>query len=119
MLEALKRGDYEAGLELFAEDVVWHLPGRGPVAGDHEGKGAVLAAMRRFEKLSGGRMNIELHDVLGNEEHVAVLLRATGERGEKRYDALEVDVYHVRDGLIREFWSIAEDQVATDEFWSG
>lgn len=118
MLEALKRGDYEYGLARFAEDVVWHLPGRGPLGGDHEGRGAVLAAMRRFEKLSGGTLDIELHDVFGNDEHVVVLLYATGTRGDKRYDSLEADVYHVRDGLIREFWSLSEDQRLTDEFWS-
>jgi len=119
MLEALKRGDYDYGLAQFADDVVWHLPGRGPLAGDHEGRGAVLAAMRRFEKLSGGTLHIDLHDVLANDEHVLVLLRATGERGDRRYDLLETDVYHVRDGLIREFWSFSEDQRLTDEFWSG
>nr|NIO30484.1 hypothetical protein [Gemmatimonadota bacterium] len=45
-------------------------------------------------------------------------LRATGTRGGKRYDSLEIDVYHVRDGKVTEFWSFAEDQRVTDEFWS-
>jgi ketosteroid isomerase-like protein len=46
------------------------------------------------------------------------LLRATGSRGNKRYDSLEIDVYHISNGRVTEFWSFAEDQRLTDEFWS-
>jgi ketosteroid isomerase-like protein len=113
---AFTTGNYPS--KLFSEDAVWHLPGSGPLAGDHRGRDAVLAAMRRFEQLSGGTIRIEVHDILANDEHAVALLRATGSRGEKRYDALEMDVYHIRDGKVTEFWSFAEDQRLTDEFWS-
>ncbi len=74
--------------------------------------------MREFERLSGGTLRVDVHDILANDEHGAALLRAKGERGEKRYDSLELDVFHVRDGKITAFWSFAENQRATDEFWS-
>ncbi len=118
MHEALARGDYAAVTELLTEDAVWHLPGRGPLAGDHRGRQAVLAAMRRFEELSGGTIRVEVHDILGSDEHAVALLRATGSRPGKRYEALEIDVHHIRDGRITEFWSFSEDQRETDEFWS-
>ncbi len=119
MHEAFAKGDYIATLtELFSEDIVWHLPGRGPLAGDHLGRDAVFAAMREFERLSGRTIRTEVHDILASDEHAVALLRATARRGEKRYDALEMDVYHVRDGKVTEFWSFAEDQRVTDEFWS-
>lgn len=117
--QALARGDYVSTLtELFADDVVWHLPGRGPLAGDHVGREAVFAAMRRFEDLSNGTIRVEVHDVLASDAHAVALLRATATRDGKLYDSLEMDVYHVRDGKITEFWSFAEDQRLTDEFWS-
>jgi ketosteroid isomerase-like protein len=119
LYDALVDGNYVSTLrELFSEDVVWHLPGSGPLSGDRRGRDAVLAAMRQFEERSGGTIRIKVHDILANDEHALALLRATGTRGGKRYDSLEIDVYHVRDGKVTEFWSFAEDQRVTDEFWS-
>ncbi len=74
--------------------------------------------MRQFERLSGGTIQIELHDVLANDQHAVALLRATGTRGEKQYNSPEIDIYHISEGKVTEFWSFAEDQGATDEFWS-
>ena len=117
--EAFTKGNYvTTWTELLSEDVVWHLPGSGPLAGEHRGRDAVLAAMRRFEQLSGGTIRTEVHDILANDEHAVALLRATGTRGKKRYEALEVDIYHIRDDKVTEFWSFSEDQRLTDEFWS-
>ena len=106
-------GGPEAAAHLFHEDAVWHLPGRHPMSGDHAGRAAVLAAMRYFEGIQ-----LELHDVLASGEHAVALLRATGSRKGKRYDAREVDIFHLKDGQIVEFWSFSEDQRVTDEFWS-
>ncbi len=108
-------GDYSARLtKTLSEDVVWHLPGRHPASGDHEGREAVFAAMRYFD----GSVQLELHDVLASDDHAVALLRATGSRGEKQYSANEIDIIHVRDGKVTEFWSFSEDQRLTDEYWS-
>jgi ketosteroid isomerase-like protein len=119
MHQALARGDYVSTLaELFSEDIVWHLPGSGPLAGDHIGREAVLAAMRRFEEISEGTLRVEVHDIIASDDHTVALLRATATRKGRRYDSPEVDVYHVEDGKITEFWSFAEDQRVTDEFFN-
>ena len=78
------------------------------------GAEAVLAAMRSIN----GYVRLELHDVVGNDEHAVALLKARGDRESHRYESLEVDVFHVRDGKIAEFWSFAEDQRKTDAYWS-
>ncbi|MEE8385569.1 MAG: nuclear transport factor 2 family protein [Dehalococcoidia bacterium] len=115
MYEALMEGNHIPTLtEIFSEDVVWHLLGAAPLSGDHRGREAVFAAMRQFE----GSVQHELHDVLGNDEHAVALLRATGSRKDKQYNAMEIDVFHVREGKITEFWSFSEDQSMTDEYWS-
>jgi ketosteroid isomerase-like protein len=117
--KALAHGDYVPRVsELFSEHVVWHLPGGGPLSGEHEGRDAVLTAMQEFERLSEGTIRIDVHDILASDEHAVALLRATGSRGNKRYDSLEIDVYHISNGRVTEFWSFAEDQRLTDEFWS-
>ena len=106
-------GGPDAVAHLFHEDVVWHLPGRNPMSGDHVGRGAVLAAMRYFEGIQ-----LEVHDVLANDEHAVALLRARGSRAGKQYDALEIDIFHTKDGKVTEFWSFSQDQQMTDEYWA-
>ena len=93
---------------------MWHLPGAHPLAGEHCGAEAVLAAMRGFD----GSVELELHDVVGNDAHVVALLKARGERKGRTYNAMEADIFHVRDGLIAEFWSFSEDQNETDAYWA-
>jgi ketosteroid isomerase-like protein len=117
--DALVNGNYLAALtELFREDVVWYLPGTHPLSGEHRGRDAVFAAMRRFEQLSAGTIRIDVHDVLANDEHAVALLRATGTRSGTRHDSLEVDIYHITGGKVTELWSFAENQRLTDAFWS-
>lgn len=108
-------GDYRSNLtEFLSEDVVWHLPGRHPASGEHRGRDAVFAAMAYFD----GSVHLELHDVLASDDHAAALLLATGSREGKQYRALEMDVFHINDGRITEFWSFSEDQRLTDEYWA-
>ncbi len=115
MHEALRAGNHIPELtEIFSEDVVWHLPGAAPLSGDHRGREAVFAAMRQFE----GSVQLELHDVIGNDEHAVALLRATGRRKGKDYGAMEVDIFHISESKVTEFWSFSEDQRMTDEYWS-
>ena len=117
--EAFLSGDYPPTIrELLAEDAVWHLPGTHPLSGEHRGREDILAAFRRFEELSRGTIQIELHDALANDEHAVALLRATGTREGRQYASLEIDVFHIRDGKVTECWSLSQDQRITDEFWS-
>ena len=82
------------------------------------GARAVFAVLGRMAELSGGDFRVELHDVLANDEHAVALSRSIGNRQGKQLDVSNVDIYHIRDGKVTEFWSIAEDQRAEDEFWS-
>ena len=115
---AFATGDMATLRELFADDIVWHVSGASPLAGDYNGREAVFAFFSRSTELSGGTLRIELHDVVANDEHAVALARETASRQGKRLNAREAHVYHVRNGKVTEFWSFAEDQRAEDEFWS-
>src|SRR5439155_24282759 len=65
--------DVEAVMSLFAEDILWHGGPRGPLAGDHKGKAAVMDLFMKFGQLTEGSYTAELHDVLATEEHTVVL----------------------------------------------
>jgi uncharacterized protein len=115
---AFTAGDMEALAELFAEDVVWHTPGRNPLSGDYEGCDATFASFAREFELSGGTYAVELHDVLADDDHTVALLRGTAQRDGKTLDMNYVLVFHIGGGKITEAWELWTDQGVLDEFWS-
>lgn len=41
--EMYSGGSIDSVTELLAEDIVWHIPGSSPIAGDHRGVAQVIA----------------------------------------------------------------------------
>ena len=123
---ALVRKGYEAFAErdmatlrdIFSQEIVWRQSGTSPVSGEHRGRDAALAFLGRLVELSGATIQVELHDLLGNDEHMVALSRETGNRQGKELNVLTAQVYHVRDGKITEAWSVMQDQRHYDDFWS-
>jgi len=116
---AFGRGDFAALQEqYFAEDICWHFPGRGPVAGDHQGPAKVAEMFGRLAELSDGTHRIELHDVIGNDDHVVALHTTRAERAGRQLEINVVQVFHVRDGKVTEAWTLHGDLYSMDEFWA-
>jgi ketosteroid isomerase-like protein len=66
-----------------------------------------------------GPPSVDIHDILGNDDHVVVLGTATatapgGSSAEWRY----TQVFHIRDGKATEVWGMAEN-AAVDPFLDG
>lgn len=116
---AFGRGDMEAlQTQFFAPDIRWHFPGRGPLSGHHEGAATVAGKFRQAAELSEGTHRVELHDVIGNDDHVVALHVTRAERAGRRLEINAVQVFHVRDGKVTEAWTVHPDLYAVDEFWS-
>lgn len=96
----------------FAENAVWHGGGL-----TIEGREAIGALVGRLIDASGGTLQIDLHDVLANDEHVVVLQTTRAEREGRRLKDNVVYVFHVADGKIAEAWFNGDPRVQ-DEFWS-
>jgi ketosteroid isomerase-like protein len=56
--------------------------------------------------------------MLANDEHGVALVTQTATRGGTSIEGPVVQVFHMRDGKMTEFWTFAQDQSAVDEFWS-
>jgi uncharacterized protein len=115
---AFAQGDMDTLRELFDPGIVWHFPGRSPMAGDHRGTDAVLGFFGRTMELTAGTFRAELHEVVADDQHTVGLHLARGEREGRTLEDREVLVFHVRDGRIVEVWQYIEDQYAYDEFFS-
>jgi len=117
-LEAFSKGDMEGVAALFADDVVWHTPGRGPLAGDHRGKDQVMSMLGKQAELTGGTFRAEPHDILANDEHGVLLATVRAERRGKTWQDNGLLVFHIHNGKASEVWLHPGDQYAGDEFFS-
>lgn len=113
--EAFSSGDMDTLNELFADDIVWHVPGTGIMAGDYKGKEEVFAMFGKLVQETGGNFKIEVHDILANDEHGVCINTVSGERNGVRFESRGVDVFHpTGDGKVKEYWGLAEDQASMD-----
>jgi hypothetical protein len=80
--------------------------------------GRSLDWLGRSFQATGGTIRIELHDVIGNDEHVAALTTVRAERAGKLLKDITVQIFHLRDGQATEVWTHPADLYAADDFWS-
>ena len=116
--EAFSKGDMQTVDLLFADDIVWHNGGRGPFAGDLRSKKEVFEFFGELAKRSDGTFSIDIHDVVGGDEHVVALSTAHATRNGRSIEMQGADIWHVRDGKAVEFWHLDTDAYAADEFWA-
>jgi ketosteroid isomerase-like protein len=116
--QAFAAGDMARLAELFADDVVWHSPGRNPLSGDYRGRDAVFGLFARLADETGGTFRADVHDLLANDEHGVGLVTVTARRGDRSLTVNDVNVFHLRDGRVTECWLASTDQDAEDQFWS-
>jgi uncharacterized protein len=102
----------------FAEDVIWHVAGTGPLAGDYEGIAAVMEVLGRVSALADGPVQSELHDVLVSRQHTVALVSMTARRSGKQLQLNLVHVIHGENGKATEIWTHSSDPAGAAEFWA-
>jgi uncharacterized protein len=118
LLDALDRRDATAIGDLLTDDVVYHFPGRGPVAGTYRGREAVLGLFGALAGLFDQPLEMRRHDIVGSEAHVLDLATYTGTRDSQSFTWNTVRLYHVDADRISEIWLMIGDVYAFDA-WLG
>jgi ketosteroid isomerase-like protein len=116
--EAFARQDVATLGELFADDVVWHVPGRSALSGVFRGQAEVFGYFHNLREMSGGTFKAEARDFTASDKHVVSLEHLTGARDGKTLDLELALVVHVRAGQIAEARDFFSDPNAWDEFWA-
>ena len=111
-------GDLAAAAELLAEDVVWHVPGDSPIAGDHRGREAVTEYFRARLELAGGAIHVTKGNAAHHEEALVQLADGRARLGGRDVVWRTAGVYRVADGRIAEAWLVPLDQERFDRVWS-
>lgn len=116
---AFGRGDLATLQEqFFAQNVVWHIAGTGPLAGDYEGAAQVMAQLGKVSALASGPLQPQLHDVLASDDHTVVLATVHAERAGKQIQLNLVHVIHAENGKATEIWTHSTDPGGAAKFWS-
>jgi ketosteroid isomerase-like protein len=101
-IQALLDGDFSRGLAGFAEDVVWHVPGDGELAGEHRGREAVLAVIERLFSPAHDRGLVAFR-ALGAHDGYEIAWVEIGRSNDAQPIGFPV-VSRVQGGRIREVW---------------
>jgi len=115
---AFSRGDLPSVFAVLADDILWHVPGRGPLAGDYQGHAEVLGFFQHFVELSEGTFRVQIDDILAKGNRVVVLVTESAWRLGRRWSSPQVHVWTVENGRATVFWQFQGDQQTEDEFWS-
>lgn len=117
--KAVAERDMATAESCFAVDALWHLPGHGPIAGDHIGWASIRDDfLAKLAPLSGGTFRAELLDVAVGERYVVAIQHATGNYEGRTLDITGCQLLLVEDGLIRQVHGHYSDQEALDAFWA-
>ena len=113
--DAQMRGDVEAFMGFYTDDIVVHISGSSSLAGDHRGREAFAKLFATFMERAPD-FSFEPHAYLADDEHGVLLQRSHYRRGSDGVDMDDVFVFHFRGGKISEFWLRPEDQSELDRF---
>ena len=117
--EAFNTGDMGTRTELFEESASWLTPGRGSLAGDHEGRDAMFAYFGQLGGQTGGTFRAELQHLAGDGDGCVIAIHHNiGERDSKRLDVDCCIVFELKEGRITDGREHFNDLYAWDEFWS-
>jgi ketosteroid isomerase-like protein len=114
---AFGRGDLGALRDQFmAADIIWHIAGTGPLAGDYYGVAQVMELLAKISEMSGGTLRTEVRDV--SDDRMVVFTSLHAERAGKQLQLNLVHVIHAEKGKATEMWTQSSDPAAAAEFWS-
>ena len=116
---AFARGDLDGLRGQFLDDnVVWHIAGTGPLAGDYTGAEQVIELMGKISAMVGGSVKPDIHDVLVSDDHTVALASIHAQRGNKKIQLNLVHIIHSENGKATEIWTQSHDPAGAAQFWS-
>ena len=113
--DAFRARDMEALATLLTDDVIWHVPGEHPMAGDIRGRERLLEWLTA---VSGIGFWLQEHAVFGDDQHVCALSVMGAKREGVDVETRVVSIFHFREGRQSERWFYPEDDAAWNEIFS-
>lgn len=118
VVNAFRERDWDTVHRHWADDLVIHYDGTGPVAGDYRGRDEIMTMMAKIDELTDGTFQVEIHDILGSDDHGVILYDEHATRNGRRYDWNMIGIYHFSGDKFIEVWLHPTNQKEFDEFMS-
>ena len=112
--DAFRARDLRAIEALVDEDVVWHVPGHHPRAGEIRGRDALLTWLADLAEVG---FVLREHDVFGDDEHVCAISYMGARRSGVDIETRVVSIFHYRDGRQVERWFYPQDLALWDRIF--
>jgi ketosteroid isomerase-like protein len=104
MTTAIFEQDHDTLAKLFTDDLVFHLRGPHPMAGDHAGLGGFLGVLGAFFEATNGQIELDQQFCLGTDGWAAEWEHATLGRNGKTLESRNAFVYRFENDRIAEMW---------------
>lgn len=113
-------GSIDPVLELLPPDIIWHVPGDSPIAGDHRGVGQVTDYFERRRQLADATMRMHPGEVIFENNAVAQFVEGSAVLDGEQVSWQTIGVYRVdvEHCWIREVWLVPIDSELFDRIWS-
>jgi ketosteroid isomerase-like protein len=117
-VDALNAGDFATVAAMFADDIVWHQPGRNRISGAHRGGAAVGELLGATMTLSEGTFRLAVTGApMVNGDVCALPVHFSCKRSDAAMSMDGVDVLRIAGDKIVEVWLFSADQDEEDAFW--
>ncbi len=117
----LQSGNFEALMNLFTDDVIWHQPGSNQLSGIYQGKAELGGLFGKFMQISQNSFRIDdVMFIAANGNMVSATLSFSAKKCnyfEVSMKMRGVDVMRIEDGKIKEVFLFSENQEQEDSFW--
>ena len=113
-------GPVEPVAALLAPDVVWHVPGSSPIAGDHRGVSQVIAYFEHRRRLAEASMRMSPGELICEGDSVAQFVTGSAVIGGERVTWQTIGAYRLDldRRLVQEVWLVPLDSALFDRIWS-
>lgn len=111
VFDAFSAGDSSGFAAMLADDVVWHEIGGETLHG-------AAAVTESMSGLADVEVDMSLHDVVGNDEHVIGLVEVTVKTDGGDFTYRTAEINHFANGKLTERWAFSDDTQAIVDFFS-
>jgi ketosteroid isomerase-like protein len=104
MTQAIFSQDHDTLAKIFTDDLVFHLRGPDPMAGDHPGLGGFLEVLGAWFEATDGQIKLDQQFCIGTDGWAAEWEHATLGRKGKTLESPNAFVYRFQGDRIAEMW---------------
>jgi hypothetical protein len=108
----LANDEFAEAAALFRDegDIIWSIPGKGPLAGKYETKADIEKALARLGSGQYGEIRRPMHAycLADDGEHVCAQYLLRMVRGDEVCDVVAIDAWHIDGDRLAEVWTFFE-----------